>query len=398
MATPLQQALDSADLPADQPARRQALEAARAAAWPARRQEHWRYTSLHALGERTPRPASLAPPEPVPARTLLFRDGRCTGNGVSGAQPGFRVDTGAPPPGDAAADVFDHLNRAFAIDGADLRLDADGDAGDWLVIAHRSGAGADDRAWHLRHRIELGAGSRARILFDFDGAGTPALATVASAISLAQGAELDLAFVNAPAPGLSLLLRTGITLAAGARLRLQALDAGAAPSRHELAVDLAGAGASAELGGAFVLAGRQHADVQMRLRHLAPDCSSTTTWRALADDRARAVFDGQILVATGADGTDARLECKSLLGSSQAEIDVKPVLEIHADDVRCAHGATIGQLDPLALFYLRSRGIDAEAARALLVRAFAAEALAGFAGDWPVPGRLAALTGQAAAA
>lgn len=397
MSTPLQEALDPADLPSGQPARRQALEAARAAPWPARRQEDWRYTSLHALGQRTPRPAAAVAAETAPDRTVLFRDGHCSGNGLAAAGAGVRLATGEPAAGAGAVDVFDHLNQAFATTGADLQVDAGSDAGDWLVLAHRQGAGGADRAWHLRHRIVLGAGARARVLLDFDGGEAPALATVATSIVVSDGAELDLAFANAPAPALSLLLRTSVTLAAGARLRLQALDAGAAPARHALAVELAGPGASAELGGAFVLAGNRHADLQLRLRHLAPDCSSTTTWRALADDRARAVFDGQILVAPGADGTDARLECKSLLGSAQAEIDAKPVLEILADDVRCAHGATIGQLDPMALFYLRSRGIDAAAARALLVRAFAAEALAGFGGDWPLAARLAALTGLAEA-
>lgn len=396
MATPLQQALDAADLPVDELARRQALADARLAPWPERRLEAWRYTSLHALGQRTPRPAAAPGAEPVPSRSVAFRDGHCTGAAPDVLADGVRLATGAAAPAASQGDVFDLLSAAFAVDGATLQVGDGIDAGDWLTLAHRSGFGAD-RSWHLRHRLVLGNGARARLLLDFDGGEGPALATVATAIELAEGAELDLAFANAPADALTLLLRSRVRLAAGARLRLMALDAGAAPSRHEITVDLAGAGASAELGGAFVLAGRRHADLQLRLRHLAPDCTSTTTWRALADERARAVFDGHILVAAGADGTDARLECKSLLGSAQAEIDAKPVLEIHADDVRCAHGATIGQLDPAALFYLRSRGLAADAARAMLVRAFAAEALAGFAGDWPLPARLSALAGLEAA-
>lgn len=392
MTTPLQQALDVADLPVDEPARRRALADARVAPWPERRLEAWRYTSLHALGQRAPRPAAPPAAEPAPPRSVVFRDGHRTGAGLDGLAAGVRLTTGVAAPATAQGDVFDHLSAAFAVDGATLRVDAGTDAGDWLALLHRSGVGAD-RSWHLRHRIVLGSGARARVLLDCEGGRGPALATVDTAIELAAGAELDLACVNAPAEALSLLLRNRVRLAAGARLRLQALDGGAAPSRHELTIDLAGAGASAQLGGAFVLAGRRHADLQLRLRHLAPGCTSTTAWRALADERARAVFDGHILVAAGADGTDARLECKSLLGSAQAEVDAKPVLEIHADDVRCAHGATVGQLDPAALFYLRSRGIPADAARAILVRAFAAEALAGFAGDWPLPARLAALAG-----
>jgi Fe-S cluster assembly protein SufD len=169
---------------------------------------------------------------------------------------------------------------------------------------------------------------------------------------------------------------------------LHVLDAGAAPSRHDLTVVLTGEGAQADLGGVFLLDGRQHADLQLDLRHDSPDAVSHTTWRAIANDRSRAVFNGQITVAKGADGTDAQLGCKSLLGSAQAEIDAKPVLVIHADDVKCAHGATVGQLDAQALFYLRSRGIDREQARAMLMRAFAVEAFADQA-DSPAATRLA---------
>src|SRR5690606_32556319 len=139
--------------------------------------------------------------------------------------------------------------------------------------------------------------------------------------------------------------RTRIELEADARLTLHVLDAGAAPSRHDLTVALGGENAQADVGGVFLLDGRRLADLQFDLRHDSPNAFSNTTWRAIANGRSRAVFNGHISVAKGADGTDAQLGCKSLLGSVQAEVDAKPVLEIYADDVKCAHGATVGQLD-----------------------------------------------------
>ena len=116
--------------------------------------------------------------------------------------------------------------------------------------------------------------------------------------------------------------------------------------------------------------GRQHVDTQLAIRHQALNTTSDSLWRGVANDRARGVFRGAILVAPGADGSDASLSNKNLLLSPSAEIDTKPELEIHADEVKAAHGATVGQLDERALFYLRSRGIPLAEARALLTAAF----------------------------
>ena len=116
--------------------------------------------------------------------------------------------------------------------------------------------------------------------------------------------------------------------------------------------------------------GRQHVDTQLAIRHQALNTISTSNWRGVANDRARGVFRGAIVVAPGADGSDASLSNKNLLLSPTAEIDTKPELEIYADEVKAAHGATVGQLDERSLFYLRSRGIPLAEARALLTAAF----------------------------
>jgi Fe-S cluster assembly protein SufD len=133
--------------------------------------------------------------------------------------------------------------------------------------------------------------------------------------------------------------------------------------------------------GTFALTGRQHADTHIEVRHLARDTACDIAWRGAADQRARGVFHGAITIEAGADGADAQLSNKNLLLSAQAEIDTQPVLVIHADEVKAAHGATVGQLDEQALFYLRTRGIPREAARRLLVTAFCGAMLDGIASE-----------------
>jgi Fe-S cluster assembly protein SufD len=125
----------------------------------------------------------------------------------------------------------------------------------------------------------------------------------------------------------------------------------------------------------FALRGRQHADTHLDVRHAARNTISDVLWRGVADERARGVFHGAITVAAGADGADANLSNKNLLLSPHAEIDTQPVLEIYADEVKAAHGATVGKLDEQAMFYLRTRGLPPDAARHLLIAAFCGTAL-----------------------
>lgn len=150
---------------------------------------------------------------------------------------------------------------------------------------------------------------------------------------------------------------------------------GAALSRHELLFVLEGEAAHVSLNGAYLLRGSQHGDTTTRIEHRVPNTSASETYKGALDDQARAVFQGMILVERGAQKTDGRMLNKTLLLSDKAEIDSKPELEIYADDVQCAHGATAGEIDADALFYLRSRGLDGRQARALLIEAFLAEAI-----------------------
>ena len=145
--------------------------------------------------------------------------------------------------------------------------------------------------------------------------------------------------------------------------------------REEVNAVLDGEGAEATLAGMYVITGRQHIDNQTTLDHAKPHCSSREVYKGVLDGESSAVFNGKIIVRKDAQKTDSKQSNKNLLLSEKAIIDTKPALEIYADDVKCTHGATIGQIDPDAIFYLRSRGIGRQEARDLLTYAFANDIL-----------------------
>jgi Fe-S cluster assembly protein SufD len=150
---------------------------------------------------------------------------------------------------------------------------------------------------------------------------------------------------------------------------------GGALVREEVKAVLDGEGAEATLNGLYLVTGRQHIDNQTTLDHAQPHCSSREVYKGVLDGESSAVFNGKIIVRKDAQKTDSKQSNKNLLLSEKAIIDTKPALEIYADDVKCTHGATIGQIDPEAVFYLRSRGIGRQEARDLLTYAFANDVL-----------------------
>lgn len=150
---------------------------------------------------------------------------------------------------------------------------------------------------------------------------------------------------------------------------------GAKLSRIELAITLDGEGAEAHLSGVSVLSGDKHADVTTKVTHAVGRTQSTQLFKKVAGGKAQAVYQGKVIVAHGANGADSRQTAKALLLDGRAEADLKPELEIFADDVKCAHGAAVGDLDADSLFYLRARGIPEKEARHLLIHAFLEDAL-----------------------
>lgn len=385
--------------------RREFLEAAIADGLPTPRRERWKYTSLRALEQRRfalphQQEASDAKlDEELPsAPRMVFVDGRFDAgrSDLSGLPDGVDLrPLSEGLDGDDPREVnvlgrrweeadagFWRLNAALAVEGVLLRIGPGIEIAAPLHLAfvttEVSSASGQDLGVHLRHRIELREGARATVVEHHLGQGDERpLLNCISHIHLKPGATLEHVRVQRAAAGASLIARTEAVLAKQATYRLLSLELGAVLSRHELAIDLQGNGAHAEVRGLVRSRERQHVDTQLMLRHQSPQASSDTQWRAIAGGRSRAIFHGGILIAEGADGSDARLQTRNLLLTDKAEIDAQPVLEIHADEVKASHGATVGQLDERALFYLRSRGLPEAEARHLLVFAFCRSLLEG---------------------
>ena len=169
------------------------------------------------------------------------------------------------------------------------------------------------------------------------------------------------------------LATTNVRIGAGAYYNNFALLKGGMPTRNETDVRLEGEEAQATLNGIMLLRDDQHADTTTCIRHQAPNCQSRQVYKTVLTDKAQGVFQGKIIVAENAQKSDGYQLSRALLLSDQAEMNAKPELEILADDVKCSHGSTIGDLDEDALFYLRARGLNETQARALLIDAFIAE-------------------------
>jgi len=151
---------------------------------------------------------------------------------------------------------------------------------------------------------------------------------------------------------------------------------GARLSRHEIEVTLTSPGAACRVDGLYIVGDGQHTDTHSLIDHREPNCTSRQNYKGILDGKSRAVFNGRVYVHEGARGTDAQQSNKNLLLSTDARVDTKPQLEIYNDDVKCAHGATVGQLEEEELFYLLSRGLHPDLARNLLTYGFAEEIVA----------------------
>lgn len=379
-------------------ARRENLDAFAAAGLPDTRMEAWKYTALRALGQRRFAPGdALAATRPVDeaAYALPGVDGPALVfvNGVFRADLS-RIDNlpsglsllplSQALKGDAeplrfalsrhyreGGDAFARLNAALAGDGVVLRVAAGARVQQPVHLVMVGAAAEGDLAWHVRHVVELGEGAELSLVEHHVASGDQQhLGTQVADIVLRKGAQLRYVTLQNSSAGGTLVRHNSVQLDEDAQASLYVLELGGALVRHDLHATLAGDRARMETRGVFVLNGRQHIDTQMALRHQALNTASDSIWRGVADQRSRGVFRGAIVVAQGADGSDASLSSKNLLLSGQAEIDTKPELEIYADEVKAAHGATVGQLDERSLFYLRSRGIPLTEARAMLTAAF----------------------------
>ena len=287
------------------------------------------------------------------------------------------LNTGLPPrtAAGASADAMTALNGALLTDGLRLTL-ADTAVLDKPLYLVFVVTGEGTAVASPRIVIEAGAHARATIVEHYAGeAEARRFTNVVTDIVQEEASRIGhYRLQQQPAQSFQ-VSRLHAALAARARLDCHSLDLGGRLVRHDTMVRLADREAAVALNGIYVTGGDQHIDNHTRIDHEAPDTLSNEDYRGVLRDRSRAVFNGKVMVHKGADGTDAAQSNRNLLLSDKAEVDTKPELEIYADDVKCSHGATVGQLDETALFYLRSRGIGTESARHLLIFAFLRELL-----------------------
>ena len=333
---------------------------------PSNRQEGWRWSDLSALPDIATRAPAGTVPEELPwidcereGPRLVFVDGKLAAE---------RSNLGAIEIDTIDADPTDHaLARLVGSEGWKLKLGRHHAPQGLVQIVHVTTGGAD----HLPAEIELDVDAQASIVETYVGDGW---ANRLTRITLFKGARLMLSR-RLLSDGGFVSLTDNATIGEGASLVATTLAAGGADTRIDGQLDLAGESAFAEFGGALLARGRQRHDANLVVRHEGVGGVSRQVWRSVADDRSTASVAARVEVARGAQKTDGEQSLKGLLLSRSATVNAKPELEIFADDVKCAHGATVGELNRDALFYMASRGIAREEAKALLTQAFVADAI-----------------------
>jgi Fe-S cluster assembly protein SufD len=377
--------------------RRAALARFEALGLPTARHEEWRFTSLAALGgtafARAPAgdPALAAPllAGTAPgAPRLVFVNGRLSpALSARGALPrGAILSSLAEALREAPEQVRPHLGRlarpddhafvaangALFEDGGFVLLPRGTEVDVPLALVFVADARGGAAAIHPRTLVVAEAGARATVEEVFVGSG-PSLTNAVTELVLAEGAQVEHVRVQGEGPEAFHVGSVHVEQGAGAALAAHAFSLGARLARSELRARLVGEGAKVAANGLYMADGARVADAFSWVEHAAPRCTTTESYKGILDGTARGVFAGRIRVLPGAQKTVAHQMSSSLLLSEDAIVDAKPQLEIFADDVKCGHGGTVGQLDPAALFYLRSRGLPDAEARSLLIWGFASE-------------------------
>ena len=366
--------------------------------FPEPREEAWKYTSLRRLEGRpfaaATREAALAETVQLPGAlgdhrvVLVNGHWREDLSGLATLPAGVHVHMlGSSIDGDTLADAalrlpsagaterFAALNAAMSADPMLIDVEADVRCAGTLHVVIIA-AGPQPTMSHPRVSVRLGRGSLARIvLHSLDDGAVERFVNSVVDIELAERAELHVYRLQSHGLKTFHIERIDANVTAGARLAVRDSQLGASLARLDLNVALAGRAAEVELTGMFIADGSRHLDTHLHVDHRALETRSLQDYRGVAAGRGRAVFNGKAIVHAGAQKSVARQSSRNLLLTAGAEIDTKPELEIYADDVQCSHGATTGQLDPAAMFYLRSRGLSESEARSALTRAFAGAVL-----------------------
>jgi Fe-S cluster assembly protein SufD len=404
--TALAPTLPGAALPWMNERRLRAFEQFRVQGFPTRAEEAWKYTNLDVLnGKRlrfAPAPAHQghqgyqADIEPLVKAHALEGTHRLVF--VNGAWTQAQSDVGALPQGvfigslasaleqipeqiheqferDEESDGLTAFNAAFARDGFVMLIPPHTELDKPLHVLF-IGGGASDLTVQPLNLIVAGAHARCAVVEQYVGAEDDwYYMNAVTHIRAGDHADVQHYRVQQEAPG---AIHTGTVIAeqrSASRFSSYAFSFGAALARSTITAKLAAPGTHTTLDGLYVGNGKQHLDHYTMIDHAHPQCSSRETYRGVLDGSAHGVFNGRIVVRQDAQKTDADQANHNLLLSRNAEVDTKPQLEIFADDVRCTHGTTVGQLDETQLFYLRARGIDERSARALLTFAFARDVI-----------------------
>lgn len=370
------------------PARRAALDTLRKTGMPTLRDEDWKYTDIRPLVDLSnqwlanPAPTSG---EAVPSRIddimrsidadwLVVRNGRIDeaglrGLSVDGVTVSLLSDLGIERP---ASTQLGNLNTALLVDGLRIRI-TDGTRCRrpiGLLFADL----ASDSPVISQSRIDIVVDKSASVsVFECHvSAGEPGhYANAVVNLDLGEAAAADFVRLQERSRGHDQTARTSITVGRGAVLRHAAYDLGGKLIRNDLEVRVDEPGGHASISGLYLVGAGQHIDNHTRIDHVVGPTESRQEYRGILTGHARGVWNGKVIVHDGADGTDAEQSNHNLLLSRNAEINTKPELEIYADDVKCSHGTTVGQLDRDAMFYLRTRGLSRHEARQVLTRAFA---------------------------
>lgn len=355
----------------------------RAHGLPTRRVEAWHYTDLR---NRLSTFAGISQPagekhaaewlescrEFVPSARLPFLNGRYLGQQGEAMPAGVKLDTGtAAAEYRDATDAVAVINAMLALDGVRISVAGGVNVEQPVELLHGS---IGDGAAVCRHAVELGVGSSAKFVErHISKNGIGAFSNTVTGLTLKKDASAQWIIVQEEGEDAVHLGQLNITLGENARLEILVLNAGGSLVRREINVAVRGANSELSIRGVNLIGDGSHIDVTTSLIHEAPDTISNEIFRNVATGTGKGVFQGEIKVAQLAQKTDARMACNTLLLSDDAEFSAKPELEIFADDVQCAHGATVTDILDEHLFYMRARGISERDARALLVKAFVEE-------------------------
>jgi Fe-S cluster assembly protein SufD len=377
--------------------RRAALEKFLEQGFPTPRDEDWKYTNLRRLETRGFAPAEKGMLSVAAAQNRWISNAGTRTVLVNGHWMPALSSTSAHPPGvtvltlgqwlehDAGAvasflarahpertSAFEQLNLAFFEDGVVIELAEGAQPDAPLYVVHQWNETGAERMSHPRIIVRAGRNSRCTLIEQYLGPDEAEYFTNSVAtIDVAEGAAVEHYRIQQESTRSFHIGHVHVRQERDSRYSSHEVALGASLGRVNISSLLQGPGAHVALSGLIAPLGNQHLDSHTCIDHVAPHTSSDENYRGMAGDRGRVVFNGKVIVRPGAQRIDARQSSRNLLLSAGAEIDTKPELEIYANDVKCSHGATTGQLDPMQLFYLRSRGLSEAEARTLLIRAFA---------------------------